>query len=142
MASTNLRKELISIGPKEAQESLGISLEDYITIVYDNDIIDYVSNHIPELTDLTGYQDMGYNDRVYDYNGNGPLQGLVFKYVWKHKNRKGNIILPYLMVPQTKLTYLMSLEKLLTPEMFIEFINEFYDFDATRIVKIPKTNFG
>ena len=137
MASTNLRNELISMGPKEAKESLGISLEDYVTIAYDNDIIDYVSDHIPELTDLTRY-----NDNVYDYNGDGPLQGLVFKYVWKHKNRKGNIILPYVMVPQAKLTYLMALEKLITPDMLIEFINEFYYLDATRIVKTPKTNFG
>ena len=142
MASTNLRKELISIGPKEAQESLGISLEDYITIVYDNDIIDYVSNHIPELTDLTRYQDIAYSDSVYDYNGDGPLQGLVFKYVGKHKNRKGDTILPYAIIPQPKLTYLMALERLLTPDMLIEFINEFYELNVTRIVKMPATNFG
>ena len=137
MASTNLRKELISMGPKEAQESLGITLEDYVKIVYDNNIINYVANNIHELTDLTKH-----SINSYDYNGRGPLQGLVFTYVGKHKNRKGNIISPYVMVPQAKLTYLMALEKLLTPKMLIDFINDFYYLDATRIAKIPETNFG
>lgn len=125
------------MGPKEAQETLGISLEDYITIAYDNDIIDYVSDHIPELTDLTKY-----SNNTFDYNGKGPLQGLVFRYVGKRKNSKGDVVLPYAIVPQPKLTYLMASEKLLTPKMFIEFINEFYEFDATRIVKMAETNFG
>ena len=137
MASTNLKKELISMGPKEAQENLGISLEDYITIAYDNDIIDYVSNHIPELTNLTKY-----SNNTYDYNGRGPLQGLVFRYVGKHKNREGNTISPYAIIPQPKLTYLMALEKLLTPHMLIDFINEFYELNVRRIVKIRETNFG
>jgi len=137
MASTNLKNELISMGPKEAQRNLGISLQDYLTIVYDNDIIDYVSNHIPQLTDLTKYR-----DNTYDYNGNGPIQGLVFKYMGKRKNSEGKIVLPYAIVPQYKLSYLMASEKLLTPKMFIEFINKFYNLDATRIAKMPATNFG
>jgi len=137
MASTNLRKELISMGPKDAQESLGMTLDDYVKIVYDNNIINYVANNIPELTDLKKH-----SINSYDYNGRGPLQGLVFTYVGKHKNRKGNIISPLVMVPQTKLTYLMALEKLLTPKMLIDFINDFYYLDATRIAKIPETNFG
>ena len=137
MASTNLKNELISMGPKEAQRNLGISLKDYITIVYDNDIIDYVSNHIPELTDLTKY-----SNNTYDYDGKGEIQGLVFRYVGKHKNKYGNIVLPYLIVPQYKLSYLMASEKLLTPKMFIEFINKFYNLDATRIAKMTATNFG
>ena len=137
MANTNLRKELISMGPKEAQESLGMTLEDYVKIVYDNNIINYVANNIPELTDLKKH-----SINSYDYNGRGPLQGLVFTYVGKHKNRKGNIISPYVMVPQAKLTYLMALEKLLTPKMLIDFINDFYYLDATRIAKISSTNFG
>ena len=137
MASTNLRKELISMGPKEAQESLGMTLDDYVKIVYDNNIINYVANNIPELTDLKKH-----SINSYDYNGRGPLQGLVFTYVGKHKNRKGNIISPLVMVPQTKLTYLIALEKLLTPKMLIDFINDFYYLDATRIAKIPESNFG
>lgn len=137
MASTNLKKELILMGPKEAQENLGITLDDYITIGYDNDIIDYVSDHIPQLTDLTKY-----SNNTYDYNGKGPLQGLVFRYVGKHKNREGDTILPYVIIPQPKLTYLMALEKLITPDMLIEFINEFYELNATRISKMRETNFG
>ena len=137
MANTNLRKELISMGPKEAQEGLGISLEDYISIVYDNDIIDYVSNHIPELTDLKRH-----STNSYDYNGKGPLQGLVFRYRGKHTYNNGNVVLPYASIPQPKLTYLIALEKLLTPDLLIEFINEFYNLNVTRIAKIPETNFG
>ena len=137
MASTKLQNELTSMGPKEAQESLGISLEDYVTIVYDNDIIDYVSDNIPELTDLTKY-----SNNTYDYNGKGPLQGLVFKYVGKYKNRRGNIVLPYAIIPRPKLRYLIEEEKLLTKEMIIEFINEFYDLDVTEIVPMRETNFG
>lgn len=137
MAYTNVREQLIAMGPKNARENLGISLKDYVTIAYDNDIIDYVSDHIPELTDLTKY-----SNNTFDYNGDGPLQGLVFKYVGKHKNKRGNIVIPYAIVPQPKLTYLMALEKLITPDMLIEFINEFYNFDVTRIVKMAETNFG
>jgi len=137
MASSNLRKELISMGPKEAQENLGISLEDYITIAYDNDIIDYVSDHIPELTNLSQH-----SIYTFDYNGKGPLQGLVFRYVRKHKNREGDTILPYAIIPQPKLTYLIALEKLITPDMLIEFINEFYELNVTRISKMTETNFG
>jgi len=136
-ASTRLQRELIAMGPNRAQESLGVDLKDFVKIVYDNDIIKYVSNHIPELTDLTKY-----SNNTYDYDGRGPLQGLVFKYVGKHKNRKGDTILPYAIIPQPKLTYLMALERLLTPDMLIEFINEFYELNVTRIVKMPETNFG
>ena len=142
MASTNLRNELIAMGRKQAQESLGISLEDYVTIIYDNDLIQYVSDYIPELTDLTRYQDIAYSDSTYDYNGDGPLQGLVFKYVGKHKNRRGNIVLPYAIIPRPKLRYLIEEEKLLTKEMIIEFINEFYDLDVTEIAPMRETNFG
>ena len=137
MAYTNVREQLIAMGPKNARENLGISLKDYVTIAYDNDIIDYVSDHIPELTNLTQH-----SNYTFDYNGDGPLQGLVFKYVGKHKNKRGNIVIPYAIVPQPKLTYLMALEKLLSPKMFIDFINEFYNFDVTRIVKMAETNFG
>ncbi len=137
MASTNLRKELISRGPKKAQESFGMSLEDYVNIVYNGNIIEYVANNIPELTDLKKHSIYSY-----DYNGRGPLQGLVFRYRGKHTYRNGNIVLPYASIPESKITYLIALEKLLTPELLIKFINEFYDLDVTRIAKIPSTNFG
>lgn len=137
MSNTKLQKELKAMGPKGAQESLGMTLDDYVKIVYDNNIINYVANNIPELTDLKKH-----SINSYDYNGRGPLQGLVFTYVGKHKNRKGNIVSPLIMVPQSKLTYLMATEKLLTPEMLLDFINDFYYLDATRIAKIPSTNFG
>ena len=133
MASTNLKTALIAMGPKKANESLKISLEDYVTIVYDNDIIDYVSDHIPELTDLTKY-----SNNTYDYNGKGPLQGLVFKYVGKYKTKMGNIISPHAVIPRSKLLHL----ELLTQEMLIEFINEFYELNVTRIVPMKETNFG
>ena len=136
MASTNLKTALIAMGPKKANESLKISLEDYVTMAYDNDIIDYVSDHIPELTDLTRY-----NTPSYYYNGEGPFSGLVFQYVKKGKTRKGDIVLPLAIVPQFKLNYLKR-TKLLTEEMFIEFINEFYDLNVTKIVPVRETNYG
>ena len=136
MANTNLQRELIAMGPKNAQESLRISLEDFVTLAYDNDIIEYVSAHIPELTDLKRYSTPSYY-----YEGKGPLQGLVFQYVKKGKTRKGDIVLPLAIVPQFKLNYLKR-AKLLTDEMLIEFINEYYDLDVTKIVPIRETNFG
>jgi hypothetical protein len=114
-----------------------MSLEDYVNIVYNGNIIEYVANNIPELTDLRKHSIYSY-----DYNGRGPLQGLVFRYRGKHTYRNGNIVLPYASIPESKITYLIALEKLLTPKMLIEFINEFYDLDVTRIAKIPSTNFG
>lgn len=138
MASSNLRKELISMGPTNAKESLGIPLEDFVSIVYDGDIIEYVSDYIPELLYLTKH-----SGNSYDYNGDGPLlRGLVFKYVRKHKTTRGNVVLPYALIPQSKLEYLIEIAKLLTEEMIVEFINEFYHKDITRIIPIPTTNFG
>lgn len=137
MASTRLQRELIAMGPKVARETTGISLQDYITIAYDNNIIEYVSSHIPELTNLTRS-----SRQSYDYNGEGPMRGLVFHFVGKHTNKKGNLVLPYVAIPQSKLTYLLAQEKLLTREMLIKFVNEFYKQNVTRIVKIPETNFG
>ena len=137
MASTKLQNELISMGPKEAQKSLGINLMDYITIAYDNDIVDYVSDHIPELTDLTRY-----SNHTYDYNGRGPLQGFVFRYVGKNKNERKNNEIPYAIIPRPKLGYLIDEEKLLTKRMIIEFINEFYDLDVIEIAPMRETNFG
>ena len=137
MASSNLKKELISMGPAKANENLGISLEDFVTIVYDGDIIDYVSDYVPELLYLRNH-----SVSSYDYNGEGPLRGLVFKYVRKHKTTRGNLVLPYALIPQSKLKYLIEIKKLLTEEMIVEFINEFYHKDITRIIPIPTTNFG
>ena len=138
MASTNLRNALIAMGRKQAQKNLGISLEDYVTIIYDNDLIEYVSDYIPELLNLTKH-----SGNSYDYNGDGPLlRGLVFKYVRKHKTTRGNVVLPYALIPQSKLEYLVEISKLLTEEMIVEFINEYYHKDITRIIPIPTTNFG
>lgn len=137
MASAKLQNELISMGPKEAQKNLGISLKDYITIVYDNDIIDYVSDHIPELTDLTKY-----SNNTYDYDGKGEIQGLVFRYVGKYKNERKNNEIAYAIIPRPKLSYLIEEEKLLTKEMIIEFINEFYGLDIVEIAPMRETNFG
>jgi len=137
MASTNLRNELIAMGRKQAEESLGISLKDYLTIVYDNDIIEYVSDYVPELTDLTRY-----SNYTYDYNGDGPLQGFVFRYVGKYKNERKNNEIAYAIIPRPKLRYLIEEEKLLTKEMIIEFINEFYGLDIVEIAPMRETNFG
>lgn len=137
MASSNLKKELISMGPVKANENLGISSEDFFTIVYDGDIIEYVSDYIPELLYLRNH-----SVNSYDYNGEGPLRGLVFKYVRKHKTPRGNIVLPYALIPQSKLEYLIKEKKLLTEDMIVEFINEYYNKDITRIIPIPTTNFG
>lgn len=137
MASTNLKRELIAMGPRVAERTTGINLQDYITVAYNNDIVEYVSDHIPELTNLRKSA-----RNVYDYDGQGPMGGLVLHYVGKHTNKKGNLVLPYVAIPQKKLTYLLAEEKLLTPELLIEFINEFYGLNATKIVKILGTNFG
>lgn len=137
MASTNLRKELISMGPEKAKENLGISLEDFVRLVYDYDIVEYVSDFIPELLYLKNH-----SVTSYDYNGEGPLRGLVFKYMRKHKNLRGKIVLPYALIPQSKLNYLIEEKELLTEEMIVEFINEYYHKDITRIIPIPTTNFG
>ena len=138
MASTKLKKELISMGPEKANENLGISSKDFVSIVYDGDIVEYVSDYIPELLNLTKH-----SGNSYDYNGDGPLlRGLVFKYVRKHKTTRGNVVLPYALIPQSKLEYLVEISKLLTEEMIVEFINEYYYKDITRIIPIPTTNFG
>ena len=124
------------MGPARAND-FGISLDDFITIVYDNDIVEYVADYVPELLDLKNH-----SVTSYDYNGEGPLRGLVFKYMRKHKTTRGNIVLPYALVPQSKLEYLVKITKLLTEDMIVEFINEYYNKNITRIIPIPTTNFG
>lgn len=137
MASTNLKGALIAMGPKKAKKSLGINLEDFVSIVYDDDIVDYVSDFIPELTNLTLH-----SEKSYDYNGEGPLAGLVFTYIKRQKTRAGNIVEPYANIPKNKLEYLIKEAELLTEQMFLIFLNEYYDLNMTKIVPIRPTNFG
>jgi len=125
------------MGPKNARMSLGMDLEDFVRIVYDDDIVDYVSDFIPELTNLTLH-----SKKSYDYNGEGPLRGLVFTYIKRQKTRAGNIVEPYANIPKNKLEYLIQDKQLLTEQMFLIFLNEYYDLNMTKIVPIRPTNFG
>lgn len=132
---SKFKQRLKDMGPKKAKESLGIELEDFVDIVHDGDIVDYVLININELTDLKKY------GNLYMYNGKGPFRGTVFRYVPRQKTERVYIENSYALVPSSKLSYLSS-KGILTEELLIEFLNEFYDLDITEIVPERETNFG
>ena len=133
---SKFKQILKDMGPKKAKESLGIELEDFVDILHDGDIVDYVLSNINELTDLKEY-----GNRLFMYNGKGPFRGTVFRYVPRQKTERLYIENSYALVPSSKLSYLSS-EGILTEELLIEFLNEFYDLDITEIVPERETNFG
>ena len=130
-------QRLKDMGPKKAKDSLGLDLDDFVRIAYDDDIIQYVSEFMYPLTRL---EPSGNN--AYDYNGEGPLSGLVFKYIGRHKTGLGNIVPPTAYIPEKKLNYLINMNGILTEKLFLEFLNEYYELNVTRIVPIRPTNYG
>lgn len=133
---SKFKQRLKDMGPKKAKESFSLELEDFVDIVHDGDIVDYVLNNINELTELKEY-----GNRLFMYDGDGPFRGTVFRYVPRQKTERLYIENSYALVPQSKLDYLSS-EGLITKELLIEFLNEFYDLYITRIVPERETNFG
>lgn len=122
-----LRDTLKSVGPKEARNLTGMSIEDYVDIVYDLDAIGYVESVVPELLNLQ----KGRSGYSYNYNGDGPLRGTVFLYASRYRTNRGRIVEPFAIIPRMKLNYLTEY---MTKDILIDFINEFYDLDVTRIV--------
>ena len=133
---SKLKQRLKDMGSKKSKEYSGIGIEDFVNIVHDGDIVDYVLVNINELSNLTKYA-----NGLFMYNGKGPFRGTVFRYVPRQKTKRLNIENSYALVPSSKLSYLSS-EGILTEELLIEFLNEFYDLDITKIVPERETNFG
>lgn len=117
----------------EGAKKLGVSPTEYISIVFDNDIVSYVSHFLNNLLHLDIYS----SGKLYMFNGDGPFQGTVFEYkVYKPYNER---IQRIVSIPKNKYDYIM---KFMDEESLIEFLNEYYELYFDRIVVERETNFG
>lgn len=127
-----LKYEFLDMGVEKAKR-LGVTPTDYINIVFDGDVVSYVSHFLNDLLNLDIYS----SGRTYMFNGNGPFQGTVFEYqTYKPLNKDVRRIL---LIPKTKYDYIM---KFMDEESLSEFLNEYYELYFDKIVVQKEYNFG
>ena len=132
ISNQKLKKEFLDMGVEGAKK-MGVSPTEYIDIVFDGDIVSYVSHFLNDLLHLDIYS----SGKLYMFNGEGPFQGTVFEYkVYKPIN-KG--VRKVVSIPKKKYDHIM---KFMDKEALSDFINEYYKIDFNRIVVERETNFG
>jgi hypothetical protein len=125
-----LKYEFLDMGIEGAKR-LGVT--DYVNIVFDGDVISYVSHFLNDLLHLNIYS----SGKLYMHDGDGPFQGTVFEYQ-KYKPFNEDIR-RIVVIPKTKYDYIM---KFMNEETLTEFLNEYYDLYFDKIVVQKVTNFG
>ena len=127
-----LKQEFLNIGVEGAKQ-LGVFSSDYINIVFNGDVVSYVSHFLNDLLHLNIYS----SGKLYMHDGDGPFRGTVFEYQkYKPLNKD---IRRILVIPKTKYDYIM---KFMNEETLTEFLNEYYDLYFDKIVIQKETNFG
>lgn len=131
-SNKKLKSEFLNMGVEGAKR-LGVSPTDYLNIVFDGDVVSYVSHSLNDLLHLNIYS----SGKLYMHDGDGPFRGTVFVYdVHKPFNKNVRRIL---FIPKTKYDYIM---KFMNEETLTEFLNEYYDLYFDKIVVEKETNFG
>lgn len=114
-------------------KKIGVSPTEYIDIIFDNDIVSYVSHFLNDLLHLDIYS----SGKLFMYNGDGPFRGTVFECKAYKPHNKG--IQRVVSVPKKKYDYIM---KFMDEENLIEFLNEYYDLYFDKLVVEKEVNFG
>jgi hypothetical protein len=131
-SNKKLKTEFLNMGVEGAKE-LGVSPTDYINIVFDGDVVSYVSHFLNDLLHLNIYS----SGKLYMHNGDGPFRGTVFEYQkYKPSNEDVRRIV---VIPKPKYDYLM---KFMDKETLTEFLNEYYNLFFDKIVVVSEHNFG
>jgi hypothetical protein len=125
-----LKSELLNIGVQDAKR-FGVTPTDYINIVFDGDVVSYVSHFLNPLLHLDK------SGRLYMYNGYGPFQGTVFEYHVRKLFYQN--VRRVLFIPKKKYDYIM---KFMDEETLTEFLNEYYELYFDKIVPQKEVNFG
>lgn len=127
--SQKLKNELKGMGPLRAKE-VGITTDDFVNIVYDGDIVQYVAKNTPFLLNLTIYgRSLNEKKYIFKYHGDSSsvLNGTVLEYFpsnppikpqsegWVHHN---------------KWTFLKDY---MTKWQFMDFMNEYYDLNMQEL---------
>jgi hypothetical protein len=127
-----LKYEFLDMGIEGAKR-LGVTPTDYLNIVFNGDVVSYVSYSLNDLLHLNIYS----SGKLYMHDGDGPFRGTVFEYdVRKPFNED---IRRIVLIPKTKYDYIM---KFMNEETLTEFLNEYYDLYFDKIVVQKETNFG
>jgi hypothetical protein len=131
-SSKKLKSEFLNMGVEGAKR-LGVSPTDYLNIVFDGDVVSYVSHFLNPLLHLNIYS----SGKLYMHDGDGPFQGTVFEYdVRKPFNQNVRRVL---LIPKKKYDYIM---KFMNEETLTEFLNEYYELYFDKIVPQKEVNFG
>ena len=131
-SNNKLKTEFLNMGVQDAKQ-LGVSPTDYINIVFDGDVVSYVSHFLNDLLHLNIYS----SGKLYMHDGDGPFQGTVFEYQ-KYKPFNEDIR-RIVVIPKKKYDYIM---KFMNEETLTEFLNEYYDLYFDKIVPQKEVNFG
>jgi hypothetical protein len=127
-----LKYEFLDMGIEGAKR-LGVTPTDYLNIVFNGDVVSYVSYSLNDLLHLNIYS----SGKLYMHDGDGPFRGTVFEYQ-KYKPFNEDIR-RIVLIPKTKYDYIM---KFMNEETLTEFLNEYYDLYFDKIVVQKETNFG
>jgi hypothetical protein len=127
-----LKYEFLDMGIEGAKR-LGVTPTDYLNIVFNGDVVSYVSYSLNDLLHLNIYS----SGKLYMHDGDGPFQGTVFEYQ-KYKPFNEDIR-RIVVIPKKKYDYIM---KFMNEETLTEFLNEYYDLYFDKIVVQKETNFG
>lgn len=127
--SQKLKNELKGMGPLRAKE-IGITTNDFVSLVYDGDIAQYVAKHTPFLLNLTvDGRDEGEKKYVLKYQDNrdSVLNGVVMEYFPSNPPMKPK---SEGWVHHTKWTFLKDY---MTKWQFMDFINGYYDLNMQEL---------
>lgn len=123
--SQKLKNELKGMGPLRAKE-VGINTDDFVNIVYDGDIVEYVAKNTPFLLNLTVHgREEGEKKYVLKYQDNRDsiLNGVVIEYFPKAPPRQPESN-AYIHID--KWTFLKDY---MTKWQLIDFLNQYYDLN-------------
>jgi hypothetical protein len=127
-----LKYEFLDMGIEGAKR-LGVTPTDYLNIVFNGDVVSYVSYSLNDLLHLNIYS----SGKLYMHDGDGPFRGTVFEYQ-KYKPFNEDIR-RIVVIPKKKYDYIM---KFMNEETLTEFLNEYYDLYFDKIVPQKEVNFG
>ena len=125
--SQKLKNEIKSMGPLQAKE-MGITTDDYVDIVYDGNLVEYVSEYLNPLLNLTisGREENGKKYIIkaqYRGDSDSPLSGYILTYYPKNPPRISQSE-GYIFGKKWEI-----IQKYLTKFQFMDFMNGYYDLN-------------
>ena len=131
--SQKLKNELKSLGPLESKE-LGITTDDYVNIVYDGNLVEYISEYLNPLLHLTitGREENGKKYIIkaqYRGDSDSPLSGYILTYYPKNPPK---IVQSEGYVDPKKWEII---QKYLTKFQFMDFMNEYYELNMQGVYR-------